>query len=576
VYDLVIMNGMVIDGSGLSRQRADVAIKDGRIVGAGRFDKAEARRIIDADGHIVAPGIVDPHTHYDPQLTFEPYATSSCFHGVTSVVTGNCGFALAPTKAADRHYMSSIFTRVEEIGAKAMAAISWDFESFPELLAARTGKLGVNAAFYAGHSNIRRWVMGEACTEREATGPEIDAMRAIVHEAMAAGAAGVSSSHSPTDLDMEDRPVPSRLSSREELMALAREVGRFNRGTFAYLPLSAIGGLSKEDGELLIDLSLESRRPVIIQGLGARSKVEAPTATWPESEKYLEHCRRRGAAVYSLLISRPFNRPFSLARTTSLYEGVPAFHRLFKTADIAERIAMLRDPAYRDEIRHAVENPNRDPEKGSNTPPPAFAMVSVGKVVRAENAPLEGRRLSQLAEERGVAPMDVMVELALSEDLQTEFIWNTESDEWREGTFLASRHPQMIIGTSDGGAHLGRDDNAEFSSYFFQKWVREWGRWTLEEAVRELTLFPAKLLGFHDRGLIAEGYAADLMIFDPDTIGPDRKEITHDFPGGDPRWSSRPKGIKATIVNGVPIVFDGQLVDDCGLPGQILRPGVSR
>lgn len=575
MYDLVIVNGMVIDGSGLSRQRADVAIKNGRIAGIGRFDKREARRVIDADGHVVAPGIVDPHTHYDPQLTFEPYATSSCFHGVTSVVTGNCGFAMAPTKAADRPHMSSIFTRVEEIGAKTMAAISWDFETFPELLAARNGKLGVNAAFYAGHSNIRRWVMGDACTEREATETEIDAMRAIVHEAMAAGAAGVSSSHSPTDLDMEDRPVPSRLSSRAELMALAQEVGRFNRGTFAYLPLSAIGGLTPEDGELLIDLSLESRRPVIIQGLGARSKIEAPTATWPESEKYLEYCRGRGAAVYSLLISRPFNRPFSLARTTSMYEGVPAFHRLFKTPGISDRILMLREPAFRDEIRHAVENPNRDPEKGSNTPPPAFHMVTVGKAANSANAALEGSRLSELAKERGVAPMDVMVELALSEDLQTEFVWNTESDEWREGTYLASRHPQMIIGTSDGGAHLGRDDNAEFSSYFFQKWVREWGRWTLEEAVRELTMFPAKLLGFHDRGLLVEGYAADLMIFDPDIIGPDRKAITHDFPGGDPRWSSRPKGIKATIVNGVPIVLDGQLTDDCGLPGQVLRPGVS-
>ncbi|RVT90461.1 N-acyl-D-amino-acid deacylase family protein [Sphingomonas crocodyli] len=571
MYDLVILNGTVIDGSGLSRQRADLAIHDGRIVGIGRFGTSEGRRVIDADGHVVAPGIVDPHTHYDPQLTFEPYATSSCFHGVTSVVAGNCGFAMAPTRASDRAYIGSIFTRVEEIGAKTIAAIDWDFETFPDFLAARTNRLGVNAGFYIGHSNIRRWVMGSACTEREATEAEIEAMCALVRDAMAAGAAGISSSHSPTDLDMEDRPVPSRLSSRAELLALAGELGRANRGTFAYLPLSAIGGLTKADGELLIDLSLESRRPIIIQGLGARSKIEAPTATWPESRKYLDHCRDRGAAVYSLLISRPFNRPFTLSGTTSLYEGVPAFHRLFRTADIADRIAMLRDPAYRDEIRYAVENPNRDPAMGSNTPPPAFSLVSVSQ---SADARAMGRRLDDLAVERGRAPMDVMVDLALSDHLATEFVWNTETDEWRDGTLLASRHPQMIIGTSDGGAHLGRDDNAEFSSYFFQKWVREWGKWTLEEAIRELTMFPARLLGFRDRGLIAEGYAADLMIFDPETIGPDRKAITDDFPGGDPRWSSRPKGIKATIVNGVPIVLDGELVADCGLPGQILRPGL--
>ncbi len=575
MYDLIIRNGLLIDGTGVSRRQADIAVKNGRIAGIGRFDKSEAKRVIDAEGMVVAPGIIDMHTHYDPQLTFDPYATSSCFHGVTSVVTGNCEFAMAPCRAADRPFMGSIFTRVEEIGANTIAALDWKFESFPEYIAAREGKLGVNAAFHIGHSNIRRWVMGEAGSEREATDDEIAAMRALVKEAMDAGAAGLSSSHSPTDLDMEDRPVPSRFSAHKELVALSEEVGRANRGVIGYLPFSAIGGLTPEDGDLMIEMALKSRRPVIMQGLGARSKIEAPTATWPKSEEYLEKCRTQGAAVYSLLISRPFNRPFSLAAFTSMYEGVPAFHRLFKTKDVADRIAMLRDPVYRDEIRHAVENPNTDPAKGSNTPPPSFSMVLVNKAKLPENVALQGRRLSDIAAERNMAPMDVMVEIALSEDLETEFLQNTETDEWRDGTYLASKHPQMIIGTSDGGAHLGRDDNAEFTSYFFAKWVREWGKWTLEDGVRELTMMPAKMLGFNDRGLIAEGYAADIMIFDPATIGPDRKYKVNDLPGGDTRWTSRPKGVKATIVNGVPIVMDGELVGDGALPGHVLRPGLS-
>jgi len=575
MYDLIIQNGLLIDGTGVSRRQADVAVKNGRIAGIGRFGKEEAKRVIDAEGMVVAPGIIDMHTHYDPQLTFDPYATSSCYHGVTSVVTGNCGFAMAPCRAGDRAFMGSIFTRVEEIGANTIVAIDWEFESFPQYVAAREGRLGVNAAFHIGHSNIRRWVMGEAGSEREATDDEITAMRALVKEAMDAGAAGLSSSHSPTDLDMEDRPVPSRFSSHKELVALSEEVGRANRGTIGYLPFSAIGGLTPEDGDLMIEMALKSRRPVIMQGLGARSKIEAPTATWPKSEEYLEKCRAQGAAVYSLLISRPFNRPFSLSGFTSMYEGVPAFHRLFKTKDIAERIAMLRDPAYRDEIRHAVENPNKDPDKGSNTPPPYFSMVLVNKAKLPENIALQGRRLSEIAAERNMAPMDVMVEIALSENLETEFLQNTETDEWREGTFLASKHPQMIIGTSDGGAHLGRDDNAEFTSYFFAKWVREWGKWSLEDAVRELTMIPAKMLGFNDRGLIAEGYAADVMIFDPAAIGPDRKYKVNDLPGGDMRWTSRPKGVKATIVNGVPIVMDGELVGDGALPGHVLRPGLA-
>ena len=200
MYDLIIQNGLLIDGTGVSRRQADVAIKNGRIAGIGRFDKTEATRVIDAEGMVVAPGIIDMHTHYDPQLTFDPYATSSCFHGVTSVVTGNCGFAMAPCRAADRAFMGSIFTRVEEIGANTIAAIDWEFESFSEYIAAREGKLGVNAAFHIGHSNIRRWVMGEAGSEREATDDEITAMRALVREAMEVGAAGLSSSHSPTDL----------------------------------------------------------------------------------------------------------------------------------------------------------------------------------------------------------------------------------------------------------------------------------------------------------------------------------------------------------------------------------------
>lgn len=575
MYDLIILNGLVIDGTGISRRQADVAIKDGRIAGVGRYAASEAKRTIDAEGMVVAPGIIDTHTHYDPQLTFDPYATSSCYHGVTTVVTGNCGFAMAPLKPEDRAFMGSVFTRVEEIGTGTIAAIDWDYETFPEFIAKREGKLGVNAAFHIGHSNLRRWVMGNAASEREATDEEIGAMREIVREAMEAGAAGLSSSHSPTDLDMEDRPVPSRFSSHKELLALCEEVGESNRGTIGYLPLSAIGGLTPEDGELMIDMALAAHRPVIMQGLGARSKIEAPTATWPESEKYLEKCRSRGAAVYSLLISRPFNRPFTLSGFTSMYEGVHPFHRLFKTEGKEARIAMLRDPAYRDEIRHAVENPNRDPDKGSNTPPPAFNMVLVNKASLPENVALQGRRISDIAAERNMAPMDVMVEIALSEDLETEFLQNTETDEWRDGTALASRHPQMIIGTSDGGAHLGRDDNAEFTSYFFQKWVREWGTWTLEEGVRELTMLPAKILGFNGRGVLAEGYAADIMIFDPDTIGPDRKYRANDLPGGDSRWTSRPKGIKATIVNGVPIVLDGELVADCGLPGHVLRPGVA-
>jgi len=572
-YDLLITNGLVIDGTGLPRRRADVAIRDGRIAGIGRFDVSLAERVLDARGRIVAPGIIDPHTHYDPQLTFEPYGTSSCYHGVTTVVAGNCGFSIAPTRSDDRDFITQIFARVEDMSPGSLAGIPWDFESFPEYIEAREKHLGINAAFYVGHCNIRRWVMGDACYEREATAEEIEKMRGLVREAMAAGAAGLSSTHAPTHLDSEGRPVPSRLASKQELDALVHEVGLSNRGSISYLPYSSIGGLTEEDGEFLIQLALRSRLPIIIQGLGARSKVDAPTATWERTREYLDRAREKGAAVYSMLMARPFNRRFSLAEGTSLYEGVLPFDRLFSEAEtVDERIAMLRDPDYRDEIRHSVENPNRDSSLGSTLPPPHFNRLQVHQAAKPENQKLIGRPLVEIAEERGVAPMDVMVDIALSEDLAVEFIWRTESEEWKEGTHKASLNPHMIIGTSDGGAHLGRDDGAEFSSYFLRYWVREWGLWELEEAIRQMTQQPAALIGLTDRGMLLAGYAADIMIFDADEIGPGRKEFVNDFPNGEGRWSSRPEGVYATIVNGVPIVLDGELVEGCGYPGQIARP----
>ena len=573
-YDLVIVNGTVVDGTGLPRRRADVAVKDGRIAAVGFVDASEGERVLDATGLVVAPGIVDPHTHYDPQLTFEPYGTSSCYHGVTTVVAGNCGFSVAPLKPGDAPWLIQLFARVEGMDPSALEGIPVDgFESFPEFLESMRGRIGINAAFYVGHCALRRYVMGDAAQEREATPEEVEQMAALVREAMAAGAAGFSSTHSPTHFDSADRPVPSRLSSLEELKALAEAAGRSGGGSLAYLPGSAVGGITPEDEELLIDLSLRSRMPVIIQGLGARSKVDAPTAGWDNAKRFVDEATARGAAVYSMAMSKPFNRTFDLATGTKLYEGALQFNRIFtEAATVPERIALLSDPAFRDQIRDSVDNPNRDPAAGPTLPPPHWSVLHVSKVSKPENDKLVGRSIVDIAEERGVHPTDAMVDIALSEDLAVEFVWKTETPEWIEGTKVAQDDPHMIVGTSDGGAHLDRDDGAEAHTWFLQHWVREWGGFTLEEGVRQITAIPAALCGFTDRGLVLVGYAADLMVFDPDTVGPDQKWLAHDFPNGAARWTSRPQGVHATIVNGVPIVVDGELQTDAGLPGQVLRP----
>jgi len=569
-YDLIIRNGFVVDGSGLPRRRVDVGIKDGKIAKLAHLEGATATEEIDAKGQIVSPGIVDAHTHYDPQITFDPYATMSCFHGVTTVIAGNCGFSVAPCKPKDRDFLSGIFARVEDMDPIAMSGITWnDFTTFREFLESRKDKLGVNFACYIGHSNLRLWVMGDDSYKRAATDAEIAAMCAMVKEAMAAGAAGFSSSMAPTHLDIHDRPVPSRLADKREVLALVAEVGRSGAGSIAFLPSSAIGGITKEDQEYLIEIGQASGLPVIIQGLGGRNKVDAPTATWEASQIFLDDAVARGGPVFSLLITRPFDRSVVIGPGNLHYRAVPSWMHMLNLPD-AERAALLRDPKARDELRRAVENYNRDPTKGTTVPPPIWPTVFVDKVAKAENKALEGRSIQDLANEQGKAPADVMLDLALDENFETAFRWRTESPDWRDAVATAQRDPRMLIGTSDGGAHLAKDDGADWSSYFLRSWVLDRKVWSLEEGIRQITQIPAALLGFTDRGVIKVGGWADIMIFDPATIGPWKKEYSNDLPGGVSRVKAFGKGVSATIVNGQPIVLNGKVTGR--LPGQVVAP----
>jgi N-acyl-D-aspartate/D-glutamate deacylase len=573
-YDLALMGGIVVDGSGLARRRGDIAVKDGKVARIGFIDPADAEQVIDVDGLHVAPGIIDAHTHYDPQLTFEPHATSSCYHGVTTVLAGNCGFSVAPNRPDQRDFLARMFAKVEGMSPVALSAVQWDFESFPEFLHSRRGRLGVNLACYVGHSAVRRTVMGDAGSEREATDDEIEHMRRIVGEAMDAGAAGFSSSHGPTQLDGDDRPVPSRFASLEELEELCAEAGRHRGGSITYLHRSAIGGLDQEDKDLLVRLGTRSRLPIILQGLGGRSKVDVPGAGWDDVAAWIEDAGRQGVGIYSLLRNHPFDRDFRIDTGTNLYEGVPSWHRVLGPgATVEEKLALLRDPAQRDEMRHAVEHPNRDASKGSTLPPPRFSVVEVDEVARPEHEKLLHRTLADIAAEMGQEPADVMLDLAVDEGLATVFRYVNKSRSWEEAVAAGQRHPAMIVGVSDGGAHLDRDDGSDWSTAFLAFWVRERKLWSLEEGIRQMTQVPAALLGFEHRGMLLPGYWADAFVFDPDTVELASKKQVHDFPGGEARYSARPKGIYWTIVNGVPVVRDGEVMGD-RLPGQVVKPGV--
>jgi N-acyl-D-aspartate/D-glutamate deacylase len=453
----------------------------------------------------------------------------------------------------------------------ALSAVAWtEFESFGDFLASRRGNLGVNFGCYVGHSNLRRWTMGDHASNRAATADEVEQMRVVLRDAMAAGAAGLSSSAAPTHLDLEDRPVPSRCADHAELLALAEETGRAGAGSIAYLPASAVGGLDRADEDFLIELSHASGLPVIIQGLGGRNKVDAPTATWDAAQAFLDRATAAGAPVYSMLITRPFDRPVVLNETNLHYLAVPAWDRMLKLPP-AQRIALLHDAEARAELRDAVEHYNRDPARGTTVPPPLWDAVYVDRVRAVEHEKYQGRSIADVARELGVAPADALLDLALAEDLTTEFRWRTESSEWAAAVGEAQLDPRMVIGTSDGGAHLARDDGADWSSYFLRTWVLDRKVWTLEEGIRQITQVPAALAGLGGRGTLAPGRWADLFVFDPATIGPFRKEFVHDLPGGVGRFKAWGRGVTATVVNGVPIVRGGELTG--ARPGQVVRPG---
>lgn len=569
-YDLIVRNGHVIDGMGLPRRRIDVGVRDGRIAKMGRLEEATAHEEIDAAGRIVAPGIVDAHTHYDPQVTYDPYATMSCFHGVTTVLAGNCGFSAAPVRPQDRDFIRGVFAKVEDMDPAALDAVRFDrFETFAEFLESLQGQLGINFSCYVGHSNIRRWVMGAAASERAATASELAEMREIVAAAMEAGAAGLSTSLSPTHIDLDRRPVPSRFAEDEEVLALAEEAGRYGAGSICFLPLGTIRGLTDDDHDMIIEIGKRSGLPVIIQGLGARSKTDVPGSGWDAAVKALDRATAEGAPFYSLLIARPFDRQVTFDEANHHWPAVPTWHAMTRLP-LEERRALLRDPAARETMRHAVENQNRDPAKGTTLPAPAWAMVFVEYSPTLSSEAHAGRSIVQLAEERGVAPGDFALDLALADDFETKLRWRMDTPEWSEAVEKSQRDPRILIGTSDGGAHLAKDDQADWSSYFLATWVRERKIWTLEEGIRQITQVPAALLGFADRGTLKVGGWADMMIFDADTIGPWRKEFVKDLPGGAGRYKAYGHGVHATIVNGQPIVLEGELTGR--LPGAIVRP----
>src|SRR5205809_939795 len=564
MFDTLIKGGRVVDGSGLPSRSADIGLAVGLIAVTGRL--SGARETIDADGLVVMPGIIDVHTHYDPQLTFDPYATSSCFHGVTSVIAGNCGYSIAPCARKDHNWLVELFARVEGMSPNVLReGLPWDWDTFPSLLNVLESRLGINAAFYVGHSALRRFTMGEGASERQATPDELQHMRSLVREAMADGAAGFSSSQAPTHVDQAGRPVPSRCAAFEEVVTLAEAVGEHGPATIAFLAESAVQGYDAQDRERLIELARRSGFPVIVQGMGFRP---GQRARWEDQVRFLEEARQRGAAVFSMLRTQPFMRPFNWRRGTSLFDGV--FHwRDLSDLPVGERLARLGDPSLREKLRWALDHPNTESAQGSTLPPPAMSRVFVDRSTSDPQA--VGKSVVQLAAELRAHPADGMCGLAVADGLETQFLWNSESPQWVEANAESQKTPHIIVGTGDGAAHADRDDGAEWSTYSLRSLLLDRKLLSLEEGVHRITPLPAMIAGIKARGLIARGYAADILMFDPARLALGKKALVRDVPGGEERWQVRPEGVVRVHVNGEPIVEEGRLTG--ARPGRVLHIG---
>jgi len=567
-HDLVIRNGAVIDGSGLPRYRADVAVRHGRIVAIGRI-RDGAREVIDADGMVVAPGFIDGHTHMDAQVFWDPLGTCSCWHGVTSVVMGNCGFTLAPCGAADRHLVMRNLERAEDIAAEAMeAGIEWTWTTFPEFLD-RLDALpkGINYAGYLGHSALRTHVMGERAFEQAATEDDLRAMERELRDAIRAGAAGFTTSRSPVHETPDGRPVASRLATWDEVRRLVGVMGEMNAGIFE-LAGEAVGRTLEDPAgfrayhERLRDLAVESGRPVT---WGIFHRMEAPEV-WRRYMDLLDETAAAGGRMFAQVHSRGLNVVLSF-RTQLPFDALPAW-KPFRALPLAEQKQRLRDPEVR---RRLVEGVKDRPDRralGTEARPFPYEWIYV-----FDTPAPPYRTVAEIARERGVDPVEAMIDLALERDLD-RFFFHPVANQDEDAVLEMMRHPRAVVTFSDSGAHVSQIIDSSLQTHLLGYWVRQRQAFTLEEAVRMLTLVPATYWGFADRGLVREGFAADLVVFDPETIGPEMPEIADDLPAGARRLVQRARGIAATVVNGEVLLRDGKHTG--ALPGLLLRGPAAR
>ncbi len=524
----------------------------------------DATEVVDVSGRIVAPGIIDPHCHYDAQLLWDPLATPSNFHGVTTIVNGNCGFGLAPLTPGDGDYLRRMMARVEGMPLPALEeGVVWDWESFPDYLDRLDGTIGVNAAFMAGHCAIRRYVMGADAVGAEATASQTEQMAAILDSMLAAGALGFSTGRGGHQ-DGDGKPVASRWATDDEILALC-DVVKANAGTTLEVVVEGCLDLfSDEEVEFLTQMSLRGGRPVNWNVLSVDSAD--PERTWHQI-RASETAAERGARIVALTmpILVPMNMNFHSFCALNL---LPGWGEVL-AGPVEERMPRLRDPEVRAQMRADVEKTT-----GALRRLIDFPNYVIGDTYSDANEGLTGRRVHEVASQRGADPFDTLLDIVLADDLRT-VVWPSATDNDPDSWKLRAEvweNDHVMIGGSDAGAHLDRMSGAPYPTKWIGDCLRGRKLTTMERAVQMMTEEPAALFGIRDRGRVAEGYHADLWVFDPETVDASMVRLVDDLPGGSSRLVCDAHGVDLVMVNGVPIVRDGEPTG--AVPGTVLRSGV--
>ena len=554
-YDLLIKNGRIIDGSGRPAYHGDVGVAKGKIVELGRLS-GSARQTIEADGRVVSPGFVDNHCHYDAQVVWDPLCTYSCHHGSTTVIIGNCSLALAPVKPEAREKLAGMLSYVEAIPMDVLqAGVPWSWETFPEYMTSIGRRLGVNVGTLVGHSAVRLYAMGEECSDRDATPAELETMRRVVRESIEAGALGLSITRNMNHFDVAGKRIPAACAPESELFALADVLREAGTGV-----MQCGGGTNPElKDKLLSRISEACGRPIMYNTLLEQARQPG---RWKTHLAHVEETVKQGIRAIPLCNPGSVVNRFTM-KNCQVFRSMPTWLPILQGPD-ADKLTAYSNPTIRAKLREEVDAPLGPDSTFSKR----WDLMFVEEPKLAKNRGLAGKHIAEIAKAKGQHPLDAFLDLAVEENLETVYsLGEINMDTEAVAQILGS--PYAVVGLTDGGAHVQFHSNVSNPTRLLGYWVREKHIMSLEHAVRRLTYDSASAFGIYDRGLVQPGMAADLVVFDPDTVAPRKEDVVHDFPANGWRMRELADGIHYTVVNGEVLLEKGEHTG--AHPGRVIK-----